>query len=1260
MNSKVRRIYVEKKRGFDVEARNMLVDIKENLNIVDLKNIRILNRYDISGISGDDYEAAKKTILSEPPIDNYYDEDIRVPKGSIAFAVESLPGQYDQRADSAIQSLKILTCKEKIEVRCAKLFILEGCITCEDIKNIKSYVINPVESREASLDKYSTLETSYFIPKDIEILDGFIESDYEKIEEIEANLGLAMSTDDLIFCRDYFKNVEKRNPTITEIRVLDTYWSDHCRHTTFHTNINNIQIEQGPYSEIIEEVYKEFLNSLRELYKDSHKDICLMDMATIGMKEFIKKGLLDDIDMSKEINACSIKAKVDVDGEYEDWLIMFKNETHNHPTEIEPFGGAATCLGGAIRDPLSGRAYVYQAMRVTGSGDPRVKVCDTLEGKLPQSKITKGAALGYSSYGNQIGLSTGFVDEIYHEGYAAKRMEIGAVVGATPAKNVVRKEPSVGDVVILLGGRTGRDGLGGATGSSKEHNVESILKCGAEVQKGNPPQERKIQRLFRKSEVTSLIKRCNDFGAGGVAVAIGEIADGLYIDLDKVPKKYEGLDGTEIAISESQERMAVVVACEDKERFIEFAREENLEATVVANVTQDNRLKMVWRGNIIVDIKREFLDTNGAKQNADAYIKSPEIDKSYFDFKYKNEYDLNEAWIKNLQDLNVCSKRGLVEKFDSTIGGGTVFLPFGGKYQRSPMEAMVCKIPVESGETNTGTIMSYGYNTNLSKWSPFHGGMYSVIEAAAKVVAVGGDYKSIRLSFQEYFERLGNDPRRWGKPVASLLGAYYSQRGLNIPAIGGKDSMSGTFMDKDVPPTLVAFALNVVDVRDVISPEFKKIGSSVVLMKLPKDKLGMPDFESLEKNYTRINSLIKSKHIISAHTIGYGGISEAVSKMSFGNKIGMKFKENVENEKLFAPDLGSLILEVKEESDVGQIFRGTDYEVLGYTTGSKKIEINGYEIDIDDILKHWEEPLEGVFPTKILNDHKNTKNNKVFNISYNKTKTIRPSLSFAKPRVFIPVFPGTNCEYDSARAFEKAGGEVNTFVFRNLNTREIEDSILGMVNGINNSQIIMIPGGFSGGDEPDGSGKFIATVFKNPKIKEALMEFLNVKDGLILGICNGFQALIKTGLLPYGKIVDTDSNSPTLTFNSIGRHNSKMVNVKVVSTLSPWFNNAKLGDVYTIPVSHGEGRFIANKDKMDDLIKNGQIAAQYIDFDGNASMDIDYNPNGSMYGVEAITSPDGRVLGKMGHSERFGSNVAKNILGDKEQKIFEAGINYYK
>ncbi|MCI8979705.1 MAG: phosphoribosylformylglycinamidine synthase [Clostridia bacterium] len=1238
----VRRIFVEKKKGFDVEARSILEDLRENLSLDGLSEVRLINRYDVEGISDEEYNKARGLIFSEPPVDEAYDEKIEINEGKV-FAVEFLPGQFDQRAASAEECISILTEKERPRVRSAKVYVLIGDISESDVDRVKKYVINPVEAREASLDKPETLDMEHIMPDDVKTVDGFNDMDETQRNEFLNEMGFAMDMDDLSFCQKYFKDTEKRNPTVTELRMIDTYWSDHCRHTTFSTKINNVTINDGKYADVISDAYEEYKKAKAELYAPD-RDTCLMNMATIIVKQLKKKGLLKEIDESEEINACSIVVDVDVNGVDEPWLIMFKNETHNHPTEIEPFGGAATCLGGAIRDPLSGRSYVYQAMRVTGSGDPRVSLKDTHEGKLMQRKITKGASSGYSSYGNQIGLATGQVQEIYHEGYVAKRMEIGAVIGAAPKKNVIREVPSAGDLIVLLGGRTGRDGIGGATGSSKAHDEKSVLTCGSEVQKGNPPVERKIQRLFRDEKVTTLIKRCNDFGAGGVSVAIGELADGLVINLDKVPKKYEGLDGTELAISESQERMAVVVRSKDADKFIQYANEENLEATVVAEVTDENRLVMNWRGKTICNISRDFLNTNGATKNTDIEVVLPDENNRYF--KREVVTDVKSKWLNILSDLNVCSQKGLCEKFDSTIGANSVLMPFGGKYQLTPSDGMAAKVPVLDGETNTATVMTFGYNPNLSSWSPYHGSTYAIVESVSKAVALGADYKKIYLTFQEYFERLGTDPKRWGKPFAALLGAYRTQLELGIAAIGGKDSMSGSFNELDVPPTLTSFAVAPVKADKVVSQEIKKSGTKLVMFTVKRDENDLPDFNALKKMYDTVHTLIQNGKVLSASVVKGYGLAETVSKMAFGNMIGVEFDKNITNDVLFYAPLGSIILETEEDIE-GAVTVGT--------TGGTALKINGVEISLDEAANAWKTPLEKVFPTKAGNftDEPET-------YSYDKRNITVAGEKFAKPRVFIPVFPGTNCEYDTARVFERAGGVADVFVIRNLTGEDVAYSMREMEKRINNAQIVMIPGGFSGGDEPEGSGKFIATAFRNPLVKDAVMNMLKNRDGLMLGICNGFQALIKLGLVPYGEIRDLDESAPTLTFNTLGRHVSCMVQTRIASNKSPWLANVNTGDIHTIAVSHGEGRFIASSEQVAELAKNGQIATQYVNADGKATYDIEWNPNGSVSAIEGILSPDGRVMGKMGHSERIGNNIAFNVPGNKDQKLFEAGVNYFK
>ena len=1247
--AEIKRIYVEKKEGCNIEASQLLADIKENLGLTNLTGLRILNRYDVEDIADDVFEAASKTIFSEPPVDYIYNETFEMAEDETAFSMEYLPGQYDQRADSAMQCIQIISGDDKAVVASAKTYVLKGKLSTEDVEKIKHYCINPVDSREASMEKPATLKMDLTIPTTVETIEGFIDMDEKALLDYRKSLGLAMSEADILFCQKYFKDTEKRNPTITEIRVIDTYWSDHCRHTTFATHINDVTFEDGKYKEVVENVYKMYLDEKKSLGREQ-KPVCLMDIATTGMRALKAQGKLDNFDESEEINACSIVVPVDVDGVEEDWLVMFKNETHNHPTEIEPFGGAATCLGGAIRDPLSGRSYVYQAMRVTGAGDPTVPVADTLQGKLPQRKIVTSAAHGYSSYGNQIGLATGQVAEIYDEGYVAKRMEIGAVIAAAKKENVIRECPDAGDIIILTGGRTGRDGCGGATGSSKEHDEDSILTCGAEVQKGNAPTERKLQRLFRNPEVSKMIRRCNDFGAGGVSVAIGELADGLEINLDLVPKKYEGLDGTELAISESQERMAVVVKADKADSFIKYANEENLEATVLEKVTDDRRLKMFWNGNDIVNISRDFLDTNGAVQNTDIYVEEPANKPE----KIENKSDLKAQWLENLSQLNVACQKGLVERFDSTIGAGTILMPFGGKNQMTPAEVMAAKIPLLKGETTTGTLMSYGYNPTVAKWSPFHSAVYAVVESVAKIVAGGGDYDSVRLTFQEYFERLGEDSHRWGKPFSALLGAYLAQMELGTAAIGGKDSMSGTFKDLDVPPTLVSFAVDTVKMYNVISPEFKNAGNTIVKVNVSYDENDLPVFDELKKNFAKISELVKEGKIVSAATIGVGGIAAAVTKMAFGNDIGAVINE----EDLFNYNYGSFVLELAcDKAEAEKLFAGYNFAVIGNTTSEKNIVANGVTIDLDEALNVWIKPLEKIFPTKYLEDVKKADIEiKPFNVVEKKFS----GKGIAAPRVLIPVFPGNNCEYDTKRAFEKAGAVADTLVVTNLKTQWLEESIDKMVDMIHNSQIIMIPGGFSAGDEPEGSGKFIAAVFRNPKVKEAVMDLLKNRDGLMLGICNGFQALIKLGLVPFGEIRDMEENSPTLTFNTIGRHISCLADTKIVSNKSPWLWNSNVGDIHKVAFSHGEGRFMADEAVIKALAENNQIATQYVDPNGNPTFDIRYNPNGSLYAIEGITSPDGRVLGKMGHSERMGDGVFKNVPGEKDQKIFLSGVQYFK
>jgi len=1246
MNNVVRRIFVEKKKEFAVEANNLLVEIKENLNIISLQELRIVNRYDVEGLKDDEFLKAIDIVFSEPTVDLNYHETLSLNSTETAFAMEYLPGQYDQRADSAAQCIQILTQKERPLVKTAKVIVLKGKITKEEIEKIKSYCINLLDSREAEQIKPERLNIETIEAAEVAEVRRFIDMSSQELDKLQQNMSLAMSYEDLEFCQSYFKNVEKRNPSVTEIKVIDTYWSDHCRHTTFLTEIKDIQIEENTFSKPIKEAFNLYQQARETIYKDDPREMSLMDLATLAMKKLRRSGQLQDLEISDEINACSVVIDVDVDGVSEEWLLMFKNETHNHPTEIEPFGGAATCLGGAIRDPLSGRSYVFGAMRVTGSADPRAAIEETLQGKLPQRKITTGAAAGFSSYGNQIGLATGQVAEIYHENYAAKRMEIGAVLGAVPRRNVRRESPSAGDVIVLLGGRTGRDGCGGATGSSKEHDDSSIISCGAEVQKGNPPTERKIQRLFRNPKVSMLIKKCNDFGAGGVAVAIGELADGLIIDLDRVPKKYEGLDGTELAISESQERMAVVLRAEDLADFIKYADEENLEAVKVAEVTEQNRLVMRWRDKAIVDISRAFLNTNGVKQNATAAVQAPE-QQSYFEMSKKLKHkDVKSAWQENLQDLNVCSQRGLAERFDSTIGSATVLAPYGGKQQSTPTDGLVMKLPVQNADTTTGVIMTYGFNPYLSSWSPFHGAVYAVVEAVTKAAALGGDYSNIKLSLQEYFEKLGKDPIKWGKPISALLGAYYIQEKLNIAAIGGKDSMSGTFKELNVPPTLVAFAVDTINVNTVISAEFKENNSIVVMLKQNRDAAEMPDFEQLKNNLKQLNRLAKEKKVLSANIVKQGGAAAAISKMCFGNMIGVMLTREIKFEELFSEDYGNVILEFNKDNDIGTLLQGMDYIVLGNTQKKPAIQYDDMELALEDALKLWQQPLAKVFPSVIHKEMIKDHEEKFF---YDTKKAITASRSSVKPRILIPVFPGTNCEYDTASAFQKAGGEAKTLVIRNLTAQDIEESIEQLVGEISRAQIIALPGGFSAGDEPDGSGKFIATMFRNPRVKEAVMNLLKQRDGLMLGICNGFQALIKLGLVPYGEIRELDEDSPTLTYNSSGKHISCIARTQIVSNLSPWFAHTEPGDIHAIPVSHGEGRFIVKPDLYHKLLSNGQIATQYVEF----------NPNGSMYNIEGITSPDGRVLGKMGHTERIDNHVAINVPRNKYQKLFEAGIKYF-
>ena len=1230
------RIYVEKKPEFAVEAQSVMSDVKTALRL-DLTNLRILNRYDADKLSREDFSAAVNTVFSEPAVDVVYDELPALEEGDRIFAVEYLPGQFDQRADSCEQCIQILRQGERCRVKNARVYIVSGALTDEDFDKLKSYIINPVESREASLDTVKTLDTNYDIPTTVEELEGFINLNALGLHAFVDKFGLAMDYDDIKFCQDYFRNEEKRNPTITEIRMIDTYWSDHCRHTTFLTNVENVDIK-APY---IKDTYDMYLNVREELGR-TDKPVTLMDIGTLAAKKLKADGLLPDLDESEEINACSVKIKVDIDGQLEDWILMFKNETHNHPTEIEPFGGAATCLGGAIRDPLSGRSYVYQAMRVTGAANPLVPVEDTINGKLPQRKITVGAANGYSSYGNQIGLATGHVAEVYHPGYVAKRMEIGAVLGAAPASNIRREAPVPGDIVVLLGGKTGRDGCGGATGSSKSHTLESLETCGAEVQKGNPPEERKLQRLFRNPDVTKMIKRCNDFGAGGVSVAIGELTDGLVIDLNAVPKKYDGLDGTEIAISESQERMAVVIAPEDVDAFMAEAAKENLEATVVADVVAEPRLKMNWNGNTIVDLSRDFLNSNGAPKFTDIEVEAPAEREA------EEVSDTADSWTELMSNLNVCSQKGLIEKFDSTIGAGTVLMPFGGVYQLSPSQAMAAKIPVLKGETNTCSLMGWGYNPDISEKSPYHGAMLAVIESIAKIVAAGGTYKKCWLTFQEYFERTQNDPKRWGKPMAALLGAFKAQLEMGCGSIGGKDSMSGTFENIDVPPTLVSFAVSTANADKIVSTEFKGTGSEVIMITPEYDENGLPKFDSIKECFDNVEKIISDGRANAIWTNGYGGIAEGIAKMCFGNKIGFEFTSHLSGEELFRPCYGAFIIELNGAAADGE-------NVIGKTIEDYKILCRDYTVSLDNLQRVWEAKLEPVFPCRIKTTDTTPE-------TYSNANRIQRSASIkvAQPRVLIPVFPGTNCEYDTARAFERAGAKAETIVIRNLSASAIEESVNVFERAIKQSQIIMLPGGFSGGDEPEGSGKFITAFFRNAKIKDAVHDLLQNRDGLMLGICNGFQALVKLGLVPFGEIIDMADDAPTLTFNTIARHQSMMVTTRIASNKSPWLYGCEVGDIHTIPISHGEGRFVAPDRIIQQMANNGQIATQYVDLDGNPTMDIRYNPNTSVEAIEGITSPDGRVLGKMGHSERIGSFVGKNVPGSKDQKIFESGVAYFK
>ena len=1251
--SNVRRVYVEKKPAYAVQAKELKHEISSYLGIKSATNVRVLIRYDVENISDEVFEKACRTVFAEPPVDDLYLEKFEAAEGARIFSVEYLPGQFDQRADSAVQCVQFLDGDAQPIIRSATTYVIEGNVTDEEFDAIKHHCINPVDSRETGLEKPETLVTVFPEPEDVKIFDGFKEMSEADLKALYDSLNLAMTFKDFQHIQNYFKNEEKRDPSMTEIRVLDTYWSDHCRHTTFSTELTDVKFDEGDYKEPIVKTYEKYLADREVLYKGrDDKFVCLMDLALMAMKKLKSEGKLADQEESDEINACSIVVPVDVDGKEEEWLINFKNETHNHPTEIEPFGGAATCLGGAIRDPLSGRTYVYQAMRVTGAADPTVSVKETLKGKLPQKKLVRSAAHGYSSYGNQIGLATGYVKEIYHPDYVAKRMEIGAVMGAAPRRAVIRENSDPGDIIILLGGRTGRDGIGGATGSSKVHTEASIEVCGAEVQKGNAPTERKIQRMFRREEVSYIIKKCNDFGAGGVSVAIGELADGLRVDLDKVPKKYAGLDGTEIAISESQERMAVVVDPKDVDKFLGFANEENLEAIPVAVVTEEPRLVLTWRGKEIVNISRAFLDTNGAHQETTVEVEIPNKDGNLFEER-PDVVDVKAKWLETLADLNVCSQKGLVEMFDGSIGAGSVFMPYGGQYQLTETQSMVAKVPVQNGKTDTVTMMSYGFDPYLSSWSPYHGAAYAVTESVARIVATGGDYKKIRFTFQEYFRRMTEDPKRWSQPFSALLGAYAAQMGFGLPSIGGKDSMSGTFNEIDVPPTLVSFAVDVAKIQDVITPELKKAGNKLVWLRAPRDQYDLPDYAGIMDQYEKLHNDIQNGKVVSAYALDRHGIAAAVSKMAFGNALGVKIEHNLDPRDFFAPGFGDIIMEVPADK-VGEL--SITYTLIGEVTDDGKFSYGNTVITEKEAEEAWKGTLERVFKTVSGEENEKPAKDELYhaeNIYVCKHKV-------AKPRVFIPVFPGTNCEYDSTRAFERAGAEVDVKVFKNLTAEDIHDSVELFEKAIDQAQIIMFPGGFSAGDEPDGSAKFFATAFQNAKIKEAVMKLINERDGLALGICNGFQALIKLGLVPYGEICGQKEDSPTLTFNTIGRHISKMVYTKVVSNKSPWLQKAQLGGVYCNPASHGEGRFVANDEWLAKLFANGQVATQYVTPNGNLSADEEWNVNGSYMNIEGITSPDGRILGKMAHSERRGDGVAVNIYGEQDIKIFESGVEYFK
>ena len=1258
----VRRVYAEKKPAYAVAAKELQSEIKSYLGIKTVTGVRVLIRYDIENVSEETYKKALGTVFFEPPVDDVYEENFEL-NGAKTFSVEYLPGQFDQRADSAEQCLKLLKEEEEPIIRTATTYVIEGEITDAELEAIKNYCINPVDSRETGMEKPDTLVTEFEEPADVAVFDGFMDMEEKEFKDLYDSLGLAMTFKDFLHIQNYFKNEEKRNPSMTEIRVLDTYWSDHCRHTTFSTELTDVTFEDGYFKAPLEKTYQEYLDTHKEIYAGrDDKFVCLMDIALMAMKRLRKEGKLEDLEESEEINACSIVVPVEVDGVTEEWLVNFKNETHKHPTEIEPFGGAATCLGGAIRDTLSGRTYVYQAMRVTGAADPTVSVKDTMEGKLPQKKLVRGAADGYSSYGNQIGLATGYVKEIYHPDYVAKRMEIGAVMGAAPRRAVQRLTSDPGDIIILLGGRTGRDGCGGATGSSKAHTTQSIDTCGAEVQKGNPPTERKIQRLFRREEVAHIIKKCNDFGAGGVSVAIGELADGLRVQLDKVPKKYAGLDGTELAISESQERMAVVIAPQDVEQFLAYAKEENLEAVEVAVVTEEPRLVLEWRGKEIVNISRAFLDTNGAHQETAVTVEMPDEKEKFFGKKELSGVadalaagDVKKAWMTMLADLNVCSQKGLVEMFDGSIGAGSVYMPYGGKYQLTETQSMVAKLPVAKGSSDTVTMMAYGFDPYLSSWSPYHGAVYAVVESVARIVAAGGDHKKIRFTFQEYFRRMSEDPKRWSQPFAALLGAYSAQMGFGLPSIGGKDSMSGSFNEIDVPPTLVSFAVDVAKEKDIITPEFKKAGNPIVCFKIAKDAYDLPDYAQMMDLYEKIHSLIGNGAICSAYALDGKGMAAAVSKMAFGNALGVAMSEKISADEMFEPGFGQLIAEVSADK-LEEILKAVpEAQVVGEVTATGTFTYGNMTITMEEALSAWTQTLEKVFPTRATQE-KDVLDTPVYtagNVHVCKNK-------IARPTVFIPVFPGTNCEYDSARAFEAAGADTIVKVFKNLSAEDIRDSVEVFTKAIDQSQMIMFPGGFSAGDEPEGSAKFFATAFRNEKMKEAVMRLLNERDGLALGICNGFQALIKLGLVPYGEITAQKENSPTLTYNTIGRHISKMVYTKVVTNKSPWLAGTEVGNIYCNPASHGEGRFVAPKEWLDKLFENGQVATQYVNEAGRPTMDEEWNVNGSYMAIEGITSPDGRVLGKMAHAERKGRSVAMNIYGEQDMKLFESGVKYFK